>query len=274
MPEESQQQYLQVRNWDKYQTRLKNGKPGREWIRVECNLEDDPLYCKLDDLSKLILIGIWRLRGRTGKNPPNDPRHIYRALAITPQNAHNIPTSISRLIHANFLILTNQQNYEEFALQDKTRQDKTLVNHKKHDLPAQHEQKTLVAEPPAFAGQILKLSQKNDSAFKVAFPEINLEAEYQKADAWMVSNPGKRKTDHGRFMNNWLSRAQERQDFKKIRFGGNGNGKSDEEYQREFNEYAERLKAFRTRKSENSTAVRLGRVSSGGVLQANSHLGS
>jgi hypothetical protein len=42
------------------------------------------------------------------------------------------------------------------------------------------------------------------------YPNINLESELLKMEAWCYSNPGKRKTDRGilKFVNSWLSRAK------------------------------------------------------------------
>lgn len=96
----------------------------------------------------------------------------------------------------------------------------TDVTHKKRELLAPHDEKSIVAEPLAFAGRTLKISQQVHNAFALAFPTLDLSHEYAKADAWMVSNPGKRKKYHTRFMNNWLSRAQERADFRSVRKGG------------------------------------------------------
>lgn len=56
--------------------------------------------------------------------------------------------------------------------------------------------------------------------FKSAYPGVDIPAEFRKIRAWLVSNPTKRKTCKGmaRFLNNWLSNAQNNQRT-------NGNGK-------------------------------------------------
>jgi hypothetical protein len=43
-----------------------------------------------------------------------------------------------------------------------------------------------------------------------AYPLVDLNHELGKAHAWYIDNPGRRKRDHGRFLGNWLSNAQER----------------------------------------------------------------
>lgn len=44
--------------------------------------------------------------------------------------------------------------------------------------------------------------------FAVAFPAVSLEAEIAKAHAWVLANPKNRKSEWGRFLNNWLQKAQ------------------------------------------------------------------
>jgi len=58
-----------------------------------------------------------------GKNPPNDPLYIARALQVGPENRHNIGRALGKLVVSGFLILSNQQIEEEFAPRDVTRQD-------------------------------------------------------------------------------------------------------------------------------------------------------
>lgn len=44
-----------------------------------------------------------------------------------------------------------------------------------------------------------------------AFPDVNFDEEFRKIEAWLLSNPSKRKTGRGmkRFLNSWLSRAND-----------------------------------------------------------------
>ncbi|RJQ29186.1 hypothetical protein C4571_02000 [Candidatus Parcubacteria bacterium] len=47
-------------------------------------------------------------------------------------------------------------------------------------------------------------------AWKSAFPAVDVEAEIRKAHAWEVANPKRQKKDRAKFLNNWLSRQQDR----------------------------------------------------------------
>ena len=59
-------------------------------------------------------------------------------------------------------------------------------------------------------GQWENLEETQATIWISAFPAINIEQEMARAGAWLSSNPKNRKTDYLRYLNNWLSRAQDR----------------------------------------------------------------
>jgi len=62
------------------------------------------------------------------------------------------------------------------------------------------------AEASGFIG----ISESQINRWKSAYPAVNIERNIAAASEWLASNPTKRKKLHGRFLNNWLSRAQEK----------------------------------------------------------------
>jgi uncharacterized protein YdaU (DUF1376 family) len=48
------------------------------------------------------------------------------------------------------------------------------------------------------------------TGFLTAYPAIKLDAEIAKAHAWVLSHPKNRKSNWGRFLNNWLQKAQDK----------------------------------------------------------------
>ena len=50
---------------------------------------------------------------------------------------------------------------------------------------------------------------KHEKTFSEAYPGINLQNETAKAQAWIESNPQNKKSNLKRFLNNWLSKAQD-----------------------------------------------------------------
>jgi hypothetical protein len=43
-----------------------------------------------------------------------------------------------------------------------------------------------------------------------AYPALSLDVELSKASAWLIANPKNQKSNYGRFLTNWLSKAQDR----------------------------------------------------------------
>lgn len=48
------------------------------------------------------------------------------------------------------------------------------------------------------------------AVWEKAYPAVNITAELNKACVWLVENPKNRKSNYGRFLSNWLSRAQDK----------------------------------------------------------------
>jgi len=61
-------------------------------------------------------------------------------------------------------------------------------------------------------GSEFGIDQELYDYFKKIYPDVDLKLEFQKISGWCFSNPSKRKTRKGakRFLNSWLSSAQEK----------------------------------------------------------------
>jgi hypothetical protein len=99
------EKFLAVKNWEKYQT----GRGKMRWIKIETHLEDDTRFRRLTVFQQGLLMNIWRLRGRTARNVPNDPKDIARALCIEGKERHCLPQAIRVLVASDFLVPTNQE---------------------------------------------------------------------------------------------------------------------------------------------------------------------
>jgi len=64
-----------------------------------------------------------------------------------------------------------------------------------------------------YIGKFFSVTESQHQKYEEAYPNLNLIDEYKKMEAWLESNPSKRKTKRGypRFVNNWLSKAYEAQ---------------------------------------------------------------
>jgi len=81
------------------------------------------------------------------------------------------------------------------------------------------------SRPPAFAGQNFSVTEKQDHLLAEAFPWVDREAEYLKADSWLEANPSRKPKRISPFLHNWFNRIEK----------GNSNGartKADERAER------------------------------------------
>jgi hypothetical protein len=62
---------------------------------------------------------------------------------------------------------------------------------------------------PAFVGSHFRVSEKQDRLLAAAFPWVDRQVEYCKADSWLEANPERRPRKSSRFLHNWFSRISE-----------------------------------------------------------------
>lgn len=103
-------EYLSIKNWGRYQMTDRKGRDIKLYIKDYCGKDnDDPEYSRLTTFQRYMFDAICRLRGRSGRNPQNDPTWIARALCIIPRERSHVAQAIRRLVTDGFLALTNQQ---------------------------------------------------------------------------------------------------------------------------------------------------------------------
>jgi DNA-binding transcriptional regulator GbsR (MarR family) len=71
---------------------------------------------------------------------------------------------------------------------------------------------TSTSDSPAFdfITGIFSNLESHLNRWEEAYPAICVEAEIKKAAAWLIANPKNRKSNYARFLNLWLSKAQDR----------------------------------------------------------------
>ena len=77
---------------------------------------------------------------------------------------------------------------------------------KKKDAQAQKSDEKIVFSEAAFHN----VSAAQTARWTAAFPAVNVPVEILKAAAWIDANPANKKSDYKRFLNGWLSRAQDK----------------------------------------------------------------
>lgn len=216
MPE--QFKYLSIKNWDKRQP----GRKGKsEWIKDYTDKDTHEDYEKLTFFQRYVLDGCRRVRGGRGKNVPNNALHIARSLHAKATDRPHIAHAIDTLIAHGLLILTNQEvdSLDIDKEIDKKRED--IKPKPENPKPPPQKPQTIRPETssglkavmllPLNSGGEFAITEKDFELWKKTYPAVNVLQELQKMAAWLDCNPTRKKTRGGvkRFVNSWLSRAQD-----------------------------------------------------------------
>jgi len=195
-------EYIRVKNWRSFQHYSDRNPP---WIKLHNSVLEDVDFARLPDAAKYHLAGIWLLASRTDNHIPADPEFIASRI-----NAKT-PLDLPALLASGFIETDNASDvlarceHTDIEPQAKCspeteQRQRQRQRQKRGDKPA--------AAPPAFTGQILSITVKQDAAFKQAFPRIDIDTEYRKMDAWLTTHPERLIKRFGAFAQNWLSRAE------------------------------------------------------------------
>jgi hypothetical protein len=125
------------------------------------------------------------------------------------RNAHFMDTQT--FSHYSVGTIINWDSYQPDKVEQKEEEDnqRTTKGHKQEDI---------------YKCEFFSVTEKQHKTYKKAYPRVNPLDEYLKMTAWLVSNPKKRKKNYPRFINNWLSKAQQgeledwRDELRKTRF--------------------------------------------------------
>jgi hypothetical protein len=107
---ESEFKYIAVYNWGNYQERIKGMGVRRPFIRDSVTKDSDPDYSQLSPTERYTLDGCRRLIGLHGRNLPNDPTWICRALVVGSSHRGHVGVAVRSLIGRGLLLLTNQRD--------------------------------------------------------------------------------------------------------------------------------------------------------------------
>src|SRR5579871_6406486 len=140
--------FLAIKNWSKRQSTW-TGK--REWIRDYTDKDADEDYEKLTFFQRQVLDGCRRLRGRLGKNIPNDCGFIARALHASRKDTPHIPHAVRTLTARGLLLLTNQQlDSLDIDIEEDIDKEKNKPSARKARGAAKHVKKTEIKTDERF----------------------------------------------------------------------------------------------------------------------------
>lgn len=184
--------YLYVKNWWKYQSYVTSPK----WIKLHRSILSDPDFDSLSEIEQWRLVKLWLYASEIDGRLPADHEKIGRRLGVYHRRS-------CRDLLAIFTA-------KGFISQQDVRTDKNREETDKNRVLAHNKKRSSLIEPQklAFEGKNLKITARQDSVFRAAFPWVDIPAEYRKMEAWIEANPSRKPKNCGRFAQNWLVRCE------------------------------------------------------------------
>lgn len=115
-------------------------------------------------------------------------------------------------------IIYSRRMVKDAGTRSKNRERKSRSRHnnvtpKKSEVRSQKLEEVQRAPSPksgavAFKGLAFEITEQHDGLLGEAFPWVDRQAEYRKADSWMLGNPGKKPKRAAAFMHNWFNRIE------------------------------------------------------------------
>ena len=96
----------------------------------------------------------------------------------------------------------SQQKYEQKRRDDRKMMQNVSLNDRIEDRRKKIEDRRIEKD-------LKEVLLEHEKIYSEAYPALNLETETAKAQAWIESNPKNKKSNLKRFLNNWLSKAQD-----------------------------------------------------------------
>jgi hypothetical protein len=183
-----------IKAWAKFQ-HFKDRSP--PWVKLYKDLLDDPDWHDLEPEYSKVLVMLWLIASEdeTKNGTLPDTRKLAFRLRTTEAKVKQSLTKLSHWVECDDIAVISER-YRDDAPETETETETETY-------PVSHEK--IVFDGSSFQninGQLM--------VWKDAYPAIDVEAEIRRAAAWLVSNPKNRKKQLERFINGWLSRAQER----------------------------------------------------------------
>lgn len=132
----SEPKYLAIRNWKKYQTIADEGKGAPEYVKDYVDKDSDIERTRLSVYCTGILDRLYRLRARHLHILHNDVAWLTQQMHVGRKDAPHVPHAIRTLTTHNFIIPTDDENFEASAgvRQDKTRKGKGNTSQEREEV--------------------------------------------------------------------------------------------------------------------------------------------
>lgn len=142
-----------------------------------------------------------------------------------PTNKFTIATVVNWEVYQDDEQLINQQNHQQGHRQEVLQENQTNATNKNikniknnKNIKKDSTQPKALADVPSIitiitnTGDEFPIVQKDVDLWKSCYPNVDVLQELRKMKAWSYNNPTRRKTKSGmkRFINNWLSKEQDK----------------------------------------------------------------
>jgi len=196
-----------IKNWHEHQHYKDRAPP---WIKLHHTLLTSELWVMGNDASRVLAIASMLLASRAKEQDGTfngDPEYVKRFAYL------NSKPDFNPLIQYGFLEVL--QDASAMLASCNTEQSREETEKSKAFAPTRDESRS---KPPSVLfvnGQEcpvgkFEVAKEIRLQWVQAYPGVQIGTELEKAAAWAAANPTKRKKDWRRFLNNWMSRAQER----------------------------------------------------------------
>ena len=144
--------------------------------------------------------------------------HDMKILTSKPTNKFTVYTFVNYGQYQDVDVLPNQQTNQQLTNnQPTTNQQLTTEEEIKHlsikELkPLAKAEKKPSAHAVQFSFETGEFENINGQlkVWEKAYPAVNIQAEINKAAAWLIANPKNSKSNYARFLSGWLSRVQDK----------------------------------------------------------------
>lgn len=152
-PNEPLMNYLEIRNWDKFQSRSKTGK-SLPWCKVYSAQADDFEYQRLTAFQRGVLHDCYLVVTRTARNLHNDITWLARTMHTQGTDRPHLYHAIDTLVSRGFLTPTESAN---LTCESEKESEKEHEKERESESEAQRpEKKTLVLSRPLSAKEKLE----------------------------------------------------------------------------------------------------------------------
>ena len=194
---------MRIKNWSQFQ-HFKDRRP--PWIKLYRDILDDIEWHELDPKSAKVLVMLWLIASESDGVLPDVKKLAFR-LRMTEKDTE---ASLSKLSHwmdqgdINLISGRHQDDLPETEAEAEKKTEAELSVEPQSVSPP-------VVEIPVLGNKVFGVTMEMSQEWSRAYPAVDVPAELLKMRAWALSNPTKQKTSTGiaRFVNAWLSKAQD-----------------------------------------------------------------